>query len=124
MKLMEVLPKTLRDMPVVKLMLAQRPFLVMMSKAMRVRNTAVKKEHTRPMMRVVAKPLMGPEPKRSRITPVIMDVRLLAQLLAGAEFLFGAFKDKHVGIHRHTQGKHDTGYTGQGEHRLNGCEDT
>ncbi len=39
-------------------------------------NTAVKKEQTIPMMSVVAKPLIGPEPKSRRITPVMTEVRL------------------------------------------------
>ncbi len=57
-----------------------RPFLVMRSNAIRVRNTAVKKEQTIPMMSVVAKPLIGPEPKSRRITPVMTEVRLESKI--------------------------------------------
>ena len=42
----------------------------------------------------------------------------LAQFLAVAQFLFGTLEDKHVGVHRHTEGEHDTGDTGERQHRL------
>ena len=67
-------------MPVVNVMPALRPFLVMRSNAMRVRKTAVKNEQTIPIMSVVAKPLMGPEPKTRRITPVMTEVRFESKM--------------------------------------------
>ena len=63
MKLTFGLVRKLRLRAVVNVMFAQRPFLVIRSNAMRVRNTAVKNEQTIPIIKVVAKPLMGPEPK-------------------------------------------------------------
>ena len=46
----------------------------------RLRYTAVKNEQIRPMMSVVAKPLIGPVPTTSRIMPVIIDVRLESKM--------------------------------------------
>ena len=38
------------------------------------------------------------------------------EALAGSQFFLDALIDNHVGIHSHTQGEHQTGDTGQGEH--------
>ncbi len=46
----------------------------------RLRYTAVKNEHTRPMIRVVAKPLIGPVPNSSRMIPVMIEVRLESKI--------------------------------------------
>ncbi len=46
----------------------------------RLRNTAVKNEQIIPMIRVVAKPLIGPVPNHNRIKPVIIDVRLESKM--------------------------------------------
>ncbi len=65
---------------VAKVSLLKASVRLIHEKKRRLRNTAVKNEQTRPMMSVVAKPLMGPVPKRRRITPVIIDVRLESKI--------------------------------------------
>lgn len=47
-----------------------------------------------------------------------------AHILACTKFLLGALEDKHVGVNRHTEGKHDTGDTREGQHGLEGGEDS
>ena len=65
---------------------------------------------------------VGVEDGRERILVTVADGGL--QALAGAQLLLATLKDKHVGIHRHTQGEHNTGDTGQGKHALERGEDT
>ena len=60
------------------------PSLLNHVKNTRLRNTAVKNEQIRPMISVVAKPLMGPVPKSSRITPVMIEVRLESKMAENA----------------------------------------
>ena len=43
-------------------------------------NTAVKKEIKIPIIKVVAKPRIGPVPKLNRMIPVIIDVRLESKI--------------------------------------------
>ena len=79
-----------------------------------------------PMISVVAKPLMGPVPNISEDGGECVAVAVgygVAQVLAGAEFFFGALEDEHVGVDGHTEGEHDTGDTGECEHGLERCED-
>ena len=46
----------------------------------------------------------------------------LYDVLSGAEFFLGAFIDKHVGIHCHTERKHHTGNTAHGQGSLEADE--
>ena len=43
-------------------------------------NTAVKNETKIPIIKVVAKPRIGPVPKLNRITPVMIDVRFESKI--------------------------------------------
>ena len=54
------------------------------SYTIRVRNTAVKNEHTMPMIHVVAKPLIGPVPMVRRMIPVMREVRLESKMAENA----------------------------------------
>ena len=69
---------------VVKLRFIHLSLLTRFSNTIRVRNTAVKNEITRPMIHVVAKPRIGPVPVTSRITPVIRDVKLESKIAENA----------------------------------------
>ena len=82
-----------------------------------------------PITRVVAKPFTGPDPKNkqddtgdqggkvtvdnSRKCIFVTVGYSHSDTLAGHKFLTDTFIDQHVGINRHTDGKHDTGNTGQ-----------
>ena len=50
----------------------------------RVRNTAVKNEQMIPMIRVVAKPLIGPVPNIRRMIPVMIEVRFESKIAENA----------------------------------------
>ena len=80
MKFILVSWNNLRDSAVVKVILFMALVLATQRKNTRLRYTAVKNEQMRPMMRVVAKPLMGPVPKYSRMMPVMMDVKLPSKI--------------------------------------------
>ena len=60
------------------------PFLSRASTTIRVRNTAVMKEATRPIISVVANPLMGPVPTIKRIAAVMMVVILESKIAENA----------------------------------------
>ena len=64
---------------------------------------------------------VGVEDGREGIAVTVGQSRL--DVLAGAQFLLGAFVDKHVGVDSHTERKHHTGNTAHGESRLEGGED-
>jgi hypothetical protein len=99
-----------------------------------VRMMAENREVRMPITRVVANPLMGPVPKeeedqtrqeggnlsiengRIRIPVSILDGRF--QVLTGCQFFPDPFINQHVGIHRHTDGQHNTCNTREGEHSL------
>ena len=69
---------------VLKVMFLKMFLLSIASITRRVTNTAVKNEHTIPIMRVVANPLIGPEPLRSRIIPVMIEVKLESKIAENA----------------------------------------
>ena len=50
----------------------------------RVMNTAVKNEIKIPIIKVVAKPRIGPVPKLNRITPVMIDVKFESKIAENA----------------------------------------
>ena len=75
-----VLTNTFLERPVENVSLLKASVRLNQRKKRRLRYTAVKKEQMRPMIRVVAKPLMGPVPKRSRMTPVMIEVRLESKI--------------------------------------------
>ena len=79
-KLKLLLANMLRDSLVSKVSFWKAFFLAPRMKMIRVRYTAVKNEQMIPMIRVVAKPLMGPVPKKRRMTPVITEVRLESKM--------------------------------------------
>ena len=79
-KLIPGFTNILRDAAVANVSLLKDLLFANQKKNRRLRYTAVKKEQIRPMIRVVAKPLMGPVPKSSRITPVITDVRFESKI--------------------------------------------
>ena len=66
--------------PVENVSLLYASVLLNHRKKRRLRYTAVKNEQMRPTMSVVAKPLMGPVPKSSKITPVIIEVRFESKI--------------------------------------------
>ena len=72
--------KSLLDSEVEKVCFSKPLLLANHVKKRRLRYTAVKKEHTRPIISVVAKPLMGPVPKSSRMMPVMIEVRLESKM--------------------------------------------
>ena len=84
-----------------------------------------------PMIRVTAKPLMGPVPNWNRNTAEMTVVRLESKIVQNAflkpasmadlgdlpevEFLADALEDQHVGVHGHADGQDDAGDAGQGQ---------
>ncbi len=79
-KLILEFTNSLRPSAVVKVRLAKVLLRLIQLNTRRLRYTAVKNEQMRPIISVVAKPLIGPVPKSSRITPVMMEVRLESKI--------------------------------------------
>ena len=64
------------EIPVVKVRSSHLSLLMKCSYTTRVRNTAVKNEQRIPIIKVVAKPRIGPVPKLNRMIPVRIEVAL------------------------------------------------
>ena len=74
----------LREIEVLNVMFWNLGLEIIHSITRRVANTAVKNEHAIPIIYVVAKPLIGPEPLKNKMIPVITEVKFESKIAENA----------------------------------------